>query len=60
MGTELDEEAYARHIDETLTCAQGCELEIIHRDVYTLNDRPDKPGRAVQIIRREIDRLWKG
>lgn len=60
VGTELDEEAYARHIDETLTCAQGCELEIIHRDIYTLSGRPDKPGRAVQIIRREIDRLWKG
>lgn len=58
VGVNLDEEAYARHIDETLTCAKGCGLEIIHRDIYTLSGNVAKAGQAVKIIRREIDRLW--
>ncbi len=58
VGRELDEEAYAEHIAHTLRCAKGCELEIIHRDIYTLGGDPQKAGRAVKIIRREIERLW--
>ena len=58
VGELLDEEAYTKHIDETLTCAAGCELEIIHRDIYTLSGHKEKPGKAVKIIRKEIDRLW--
>ena len=54
----FDEEAYTKHIDETLTAARGCELEIIHRDIYALHGNTAKVKRAVEIIRREIDRLW--
>lgn len=58
VGVQLDEEAYTNHIRETLRCAKGCELEIIHRDIYTLSGNTAKAGQAVKIIRREIDRLW--
>lgn len=58
VGTDLDEDAYAKHLADTLKAARGCELEIIHRDIYTLNGRPEKAGQAVKIIRREIDRFW--
>lgn len=58
VGVNLDEEAYAKHIDETLQCAKGCGLEIIHRDIYTLSGNLPKAGQAVKIIRKEIDRLW--
>lgn len=58
VGSDLDEDAYTKHIDQTLKCAKGCELEIIHRDIYTLSGNTAKAGRAVQIIRKEIDRLW--
>lgn len=59
VGRTLDEEAYREHIDHTLRCANGCELEIIHRDIYTLGGDPEKAGRAVKIIRREIEQLWQ-
>ena len=59
VGVEFDEDAYTRHIDETLECARGCELEIIHRDIYTLSGNTAKVKQAVKIIRREIDRLWQ-
>ena len=59
VGRALDEEAYAKHIGHTLHSAKGCALEIIHRDIYTLGGDPGKAGRAVRIIRREIERLWQ-
>lgn len=60
VGTDLDTEAYRAHIDETLDAARGCELEIIHRDIYTLTGNTQKAGQAVRIIREEIDRKWQG
>ncbi len=51
-------EAYAAHIAETLNAASGCQLEIIHRDIYTLNGDRTRPGRAIKIARELIDKQW--
>lgn len=56
----FDEEGYARHIAATLKTARGCTLEIIHRDVYTLQGDLTRPGRAIAIARLLIDELWEG
>ena len=58
VGAELDEEGFAAHISKTLTAARGCSAEIIFRDIYTLTGDRSKPGRAVQITRDLIDKLW--
>ncbi len=58
VGKEFDEEGYKKHISYTLNQARGCTLEIIHRDIYTLNGNLEKPKKAVQIIRELIDKQW--
>jgi len=52
-------DAYAAHIAETLDAAAGCQLEIIHRDIYTLNGDRTRPGRAIKIARELIEKQWK-
>jgi hypothetical protein len=59
VGKELDEEAFSKNILKTIKCAEGCRLEFSFRDVYTLEGRNDKPRRAVEIVRRLIDKHWK-
>ena len=51
-------EAYAAHIAETLDAAAGCRLEIIHRDIYSLNGDRTRPGRAIRIARELIEKQW--
>lgn len=58
VGRQLDEEAWRKHIITTLKAARGCKLEITQRDVYSLCGNPDKPRRAVQIIRELIEDYW--
>ena len=58
VGTELDEEAFRKHMDETLEAAKGCKLEITQRDVYTINKDISKARRYVSIIREEIAKHW--
>lgn len=58
VGRNLDEEAFAEHIGKTLKAAKGCGVEIIFRDIYTLTGDINKPGRAVEIVRQEIDKIW--
>jgi hypothetical protein len=60
VGTEFDEEGFARHMERTVSAARGCTLEIIMRDVYTLTGDLSKPARAVRILRDIIDRDWRG
>ncbi|MHB0858193.1 MAG: uroporphyrinogen decarboxylase/cobalamine-independent methonine synthase family protein [Anaerolineae bacterium] len=57
VGSALDEEGLAAHIGQTLQAARGCGLEIIFRDVYSLEGDRSKPGRAVAICRRLIDEM---
>lgn len=56
---QFDETAFAEHIAETLTCAVGCHLEFIFRDIYALDGDRTKPGRAVKIVRELIERNWQ-
>lgn len=58
VGATLDEKAFRAHIRKTLAAAQGCHMEFIFRDVYTLSGDTSKPGRAVQITRELIEEMW--
>ncbi len=58
-GDTLDEAAFREHIRHTLKCASGCKLEITFRDVYRLNGDLEKPRRAVEIVRQEIEEHWR-
>lgn len=59
IEVKLDEEAWADHIRETLNATRGVNVEFIIRDVYTVHGNLDKPRRAVEIARREIDDYCK-
>ena len=61
-GTDyaLDEAGFREHIRKTMRVAEGCALEITFRDVYTLNGNLEKPRRAVEIVREEIENTWRG
>lgn len=59
IGAALDEEAFRKHIDKTVTTARGCTLEIAQRDVYTVNRDIKKVRRYVEIIRESIDKNWR-
>lgn len=52
---DFDEQGYAASITRTLKAAKGCTLEIIHRDIYTINGDTRRPGRAIAIARRLIE-----
>ena len=53
---ELNEERWAQHIRTTLEATRGVAVEFIVRDVYTVHGNLNKPRRAVEIARREIER----
>jgi hypothetical protein len=59
VGKEFDEIGFTQHLERSLAAAQGCTLEMIFRDVYTLSEDLTKPGRAVRIARDLIDKNWK-
>jgi len=58
VGTELDEDAFKKHIAKTLYAAKDCGLEFIFRDIYTLSGNKAKPGRGVQIVRELTNSMW--
>ena len=60
VGTNLDEDAFRKHIEKTVKTACGCKLEICQRDVYTVNNDMNKVRRYVEIIREAIDKYWEG
>ena len=51
MGTTYDEAAAREHLEKTVACTQGCRLEFIHRDVYTVNDELERFVRWVELVR---------
>ncbi|MCD6286696.1 MAG: hypothetical protein J7M39_12365 [Anaerolineae bacterium] len=55
----LDEEAWAAHIRATLDATRGVSVEFIVRDVYTVHGDLGNARRAVEIARREIDRVCR-
>ncbi len=56
---ELDEQAYREHIRKSVLAAEGCNLEIICRDVYALYGNRKKLARAVEIIREVLANDFK-
>ncbi len=58
IGETLDEEAAHAHIRKTAIAARGCRLEVIQRDVYSINKDPGKVRRFVDIIREELGNYW--
>lgn len=53
--SSFDEDLIRQDINDTLKTAAGCRVEIIMKDVHTLNNEPDRLGRWVQIARRQIE-----
>jgi hypothetical protein len=60
LDVKLNEEAWAAEIRATLELAAGKELsvEFVVRDVYSMHGNLDKPRRAVELARREIDKFY--
>jgi hypothetical protein len=56
----LNEAAWSQHIRETLefTVPAGVPTEFVVRDVYTVHGNLNKPARAVELARREINRFF--
>lgn len=54
----LDEEAWRKHINETLHHARNCTLELTIRDVYTIHNNVDKAKRCVEIMKECIADNW--
>ena len=54
--TSFDEEAIRKDLRTTLDTASDCRLEIIMKDVHTLNNEPERLARWVAIAREEIAR----
>ena len=52
----FDEHAIRADIRNTLAAAKGCTLEIIMKDVHTLNNQPHRLGRWVAMAREECGR----
>ncbi len=50
----FDEAVIRRDLRKTLDTARGCRLEIVMKDVHTLNNEPERLSRWVQIAREEI------
>lgn len=58
VGDTLDEDGLRGHIQKTLHAAQGCSLELIQRDVYTVGHNEEKARRYVEILRECIESHW--
>lgn len=56
ISTErFDEELIRTDLRQTLEAAKGCRLEIIMKDVHTLNNEAGRLARWVQMAREEIE-----
>ena len=55
----FDEQAIGADLRHTLEVARGCRLELIMKDVHTLDDQPDRLPRWVELARRTIDEVWR-
>ena len=57
----FDEELIRKDLRTTLGLASkhSCRLEIIMKDVHTLNNEPDRLARWIRIAREESERLWE-
>ena len=53
---EFDEEEFRKYIRHTVQLTRNCKTEFIFRDIYKLHGNLEKLGKAVQIVREEIQR----
>jgi hypothetical protein len=58
VDVRLNDEAWAAHVRETLEATRGVLTEFIYRDVYTVHGNLMNPRRAVEIARREINKVF--
>ena len=56
MAAEYDEGAVRAQFKKTVACAEGCRLEFIQRDVYTVNNEPERFARWVELAREAGDK----
>lgn len=59
VGTILEEEEVRKHFRRTARAASGCSLELIQRDVYTINHDVGKVKRYVQLIREVMAECYQ-
>lgn len=52
--TQFDEPAIRADLRKTLNAAKGCRIELIMKDVHTLNNQPERLARWVQIARETV------
>jgi hypothetical protein len=56
ISTErFDEEAIKGDLRRTLAIARGCRIELVMKDVHTLNNRPERLPRWVALAREVVD-----
>ena len=53
---EFDEEAIRKDIRFTLDVAGGCNIEFLMKDVHTLDGKPERLARWIEIVREEIQK----
>ena len=54
ISTHFDEEAIRADLRNTLSGAGGCRLELIMKDVHTVNNEPERLARWVALARESI------
>ena len=54
----FDEKVIRDDLRTTLVAARGCRLEIIMKDVHTLNNEPNRIARWVELARQMTDEVW--
>jgi hypothetical protein len=54
----FDEAAIRADISRTFAVARGCDIEIIMKDVHTLDGHPERLARWVQLAREESEGSW--
>ncbi len=54
-----DEKALTQSLDETLTKAKGCIVEIVMKDTHTVQGAPGRFSKWVELARRRIDAVWR-
>jgi len=59
MGEKYNESAAMSSIEKTVSITEGCRLEFIYRDVYTVNNEPERFTRWVELA-REASNNHKG
>ncbi|MCC7262799.1 MAG: hypothetical protein IT369_09790 [Candidatus Latescibacteria bacterium] len=55
----FDEQAIRAELRQTLELARGCRIELIMKDVHTLDNHPERLPRWVQLAREVVDEYYR-